>query len=278
MCYNRFFRQYIKQRFHFDYKFDIEISCNSRDNCTFKYDVKNKTFKISGDLDSVNHIVEHLGEQGKDIEIINDEVNEKVKNEFDSWIDHIAWGEHNFCISECFNSHGKRTVEGKILRKVEGEDLYLNNTPIDGAPYYYDVVKKWYEHNIPLKKGDQFVSISKPVYTYFELTRGKDKGKRVIYQAKEYRKNMMFFLPDEIENPKECPISELIPCPDDTTFETIETKFGTKVVAKIEYTEDFIKENHDRIFPCELADACLDTYWKSGKLNHNDYVITSYVA
>ena len=220
-------------------------------------------------------MIKQFGEIGKDIEITSDVSEEKETNEFDEWINNIEEGGHVLCVNPIFNMHGTRTVSGKVLRKVYGEDIM--DEPIPNVINYWTVVKKWYEHNIPLNDGDDYVYTLKPVYTYF-TPRGKN-AKPVIYQAKEHKKDAMYFLPDDCNNPKECDVKQLVKINDDSNIEYIlqETKFGPKVFAKVKYNEDFIVENHDKIFPYELADKCVQKYWSDGTLNI-DYKVTDYVA
>jgi len=273
LCYNRYFRQYIRERFNFDYAFDVDVSISSRDNCVFNFDIKTREFFLSGDLDSVNHIIDNLGVIGKDIEIIKDEKDEKETNELDNWIAHIDDAEHVFCIHECFNSHGTRTVVGKVLRHINGEELALNKTPTETI-HYWDIVKKWYEHSIPLNPGDEYVYSLKPVYTYFTLKRGDDKGKAVVYQAKEFKKDAMYFVPEEFkDDSKNCPIDKLIKIDTDNEDDNLEfvlkkTQYGDKLFTKTKYVEDFHIEAPDKIFPCEVADVCIEKYNETGSLTN----------
>ena len=264
LCYNRFFRQYIKERFNADLAFDVDIAKDSRDNCTFTFDIESREFFLKGDIDSVNNIMSHIGEIGKDIEIISDEKEEKEKNELDNWIQEIEQAEHCFCVHPIFNSHGTRIVKGKVLRHVDGEELALNKTPIEGIVHYWDVVKKWYEHSIPLNEGDDHVYLLKPVYTYF-IPRGKDK-QPVIYQAKEHKKGEMYFLPEECEDPKKCTIDQLIPINDNEVKYTFkEHNFKGNIVEKLYVKEDYQEAFHidapNKIWPSELADQCIENFW-----------------
>ena len=50
-----------------------------------------------------------------------------------------------------------------------------------------------------------------------------------------------------------------------------------RLYAKIDYKEPFHKDAKDKIWPAELADECIKTYWKNAKLS-TDYKITTYIA
>lgn len=222
-----------------------------------------------------------MGIEGKDIEFTSQKEDLKEENEFDHWFMKIGDGLHDICSNPCFNHKGTKTVTGKVLRKVYGEDYQDDDIP--NLLYYWDIVKKWYEHPIPLLNGKDSLTNYIPVYSYFypKPKNEDEEPKPVIFQITEKTSTKEKYLLPEGKGTRSTDIEELIPIDEEDEsleFTWRDTPRGKKLFLVDRYEEDFVKNNPNKIFGYELCDKAIEKYWSIGTLNMNDYIIDNYIA
>lgn len=224
--------------------------------------------------------MKYLGKEGVDIEYTSIKEELKEENEFDHWFMKIGDGLHDICGK--FGTKGTKTVIGKVLRKVYGEEY--QDEPIPNVQFYWDIVKKWYEHPIPVvKKGGNSLTKYIPVYSYFyPKSMNGEPVAPVIYQITEKTMNKDKYLLPQGKTTRNCELEELIPINEEDElnykFTLRDTQKGKRLFIMDTFTESYIHNNPDKIFGYELCDCALDKYWQIGNLNQEEYIVDNYVA
>jgi len=143
IIYNKYFRQYIKERYDIDYKFDLDICRDYMHNLSFSYNPKTKEGSLSGNKVDMDYIMNELG---NDIKIISDETKDDKSDCLDGWLKNNEAKGHLFCNLPDFDTKSVRTVSFIVQRKVIGEDTFADSLNVKS---YWDIVQTWDEHPNP---------------------------------------------------------------------------------------------------------------------------------
>ncbi len=166
LCYQRYFRQFIREKYGIDFKYDLDLGRDSCNNMSYHLDMETRICKISGIREDVDYVMSYLGKQ--DITMIKDEIKDIWKDPLDNFFKDSNDRSHMICDLPDFQHHESRSVEFRVNRYIKGEETY--GKPI-GVPYYFDKVKKWYEHETPGLNGleDGIVDNPNKIYPVEEM-------------------------------------------------------------------------------------------------------------
>lgn len=145
LCYRRYFRKYIKEKYGVNYEFDLDIMRNFRDKLSYNLDIKTHRITLSGNKDDVDYIMKHMQLHRKII-IESDEVVDNDVDNFTKFMEVPFYRPHVVCGLDEFNCKQKRSIVFIIDEPIIGEELV--DEPL-GEEYYFDKVCKWYENPVP---------------------------------------------------------------------------------------------------------------------------------